>query len=563
MRHSPTQGADDPVSPKPAARSRLQILPTARPKRNLPADQKTPSSTAQSMLLQSDPSLAEVPGFTREQLDALARSVELRRQQLQQDINDYIKSKQDELRNYGHQLVDQYRSMQCPQQLSSAQKTCASNAEDTAPSPAPQEPSAPEPEERIKQKKHTKVHKREQELYGLVTPVFLPLLDARDSSPEKRKRPTPKPDIAYGANSAASTPVAGAARDAEQSKEGRKQRKDNKDMENPALGVLTREKQPAEAAKKSKRSTMKKSALRHKDKAKTPRKRVSLVIDGQTVHPSDTVDEPLLTSPSSETTSASNSIASLDDMIDPRLTSETPVYIEHHDAVHHSLPLPMANAIRSANKALTESQTPTPVSIATEHSPPLHSPRSPSIPFGSAQTASRTFLDPSPTQPPHPIPETAGPNPIFPNSAVATTELQGDGLADQDQDFDTYVGGLHGSGVADVDQAGSYGYPSSLGASYMESYMQNRPLRVRMEAASKAGLSEAEKRKLLEERVEEEEDEHVDHHHHHDDDFDDNDDDYDDDDDEEMFERDDVHHARHRGRDNADVDSFMGDMDDF
>ncbi|KAJ5042633.1 hypothetical protein J3E74DRAFT_279455 [Bipolaris maydis] len=515
------------------------------------------------MLLQSDPSLAEVPGFTREQLDALARSVELRRQQLQQDINDYIKSKQDELRNYGHQLVDQYRSMQCPQQLSSAQKTCASNAEDTAPSPAPQEPSAPEPEERIKQKKHTKVHKREQELYGLVTPVFLPLLDARDSSPEKRKRPTPKPDIAYGANSAASTPVAGAARDAEQSKEGRKQRKDNKDMENPALGVLTREKQPAEAAKKSKRSTMKKSALRHKDKAKTPRKRVSLVIDGQTVHPSDTVDEPLLTSPSSETTSASNSIASLDDMIDPRLTSETPVYIEHHDAVHHSLPLPMANAIRSANKALTESQTPTPVSIATEHSPPLHSPRSPSIPFGSAQTASRTFLDPSPTQPPHPIPETAGPNPIFPNSAVATTELQGDGLADQDQDFDTYVGGLHGSGVADVDQAGSYGYPSSLGASYMESYMQNRPLRVRMEAASKAGLSEAEKRKLLEERVEEEEDEHVDHHHHHDDDFDDNDDDYDDDDDEEMFERDDVHHARHRGRDNADVDSFMGDMDDF
>ncbi|KAJ5020432.1 hypothetical protein J3E73DRAFT_435520 [Bipolaris maydis] len=532
MRHSPTQGADDPVSPKPAARSRLQILPTARPKRNLPADQKTPSSTAQSMLLQSDPSLAEVPGFTREQLDALARSVELRRQQLQQDINDYIKSKQDELRNYGHQLVDQYRSMQCPQQLSSAQKTCASNAEDTAPSPAPQEPSAPEPEERIKQKKHTKVHKREQELYGLVTPVFLPLLDARDSSPEKRKRPTPKPDIAYGANSAASTPVAGAARDAEQSKEGRKQRKDNKDMENPALGPRS-----------PKRSTMKKSALRHKDKAKTPRKRVSLVIDGQTVHPSDTVDEPLLTSPSSETT--------------------PPVYIEHHDAVHHSLPLPMANAIRSANKALTESQTPTPVSIATEHSPPLHSPRSPSIPFGSAQTASRTFLDPSPTQPPHPIPETAGPNPIFPNSAVATTELQGDGLADQDQDFDTYVGGLHGSGVADVDQAGSYGYPSSLGASYMESYMQNRPLRVRMEAASKAGLSEAEKRKLLEERVEEEEDEHVDHHHHHDDDFDDNDDDYDDDDDEEMFERDDVHHARHRGRDNADVDSFMGDMDDF
>lgn len=56
------------------------------------------------MLLQSDPSLAEVPGFTKEQLDTLARSVELRRQQLQQDINDYIKSKQDELRDYGYQV---------------------------------------------------------------------------------------------------------------------------------------------------------------------------------------------------------------------------------------------------------------------------------------------------------------------------------------------------------------------------------------------------------------------------------------------------------------------------
>jgi hypothetical protein len=445
--------------------------------------------------------------------------------------------------------------MQCPQHLASAQKTSAGNAEDTAPLSASQEHSAHspphtkalEPEERVKQKKHTKVHKREQELYGLVTPVFLPLLDARDSSPEKRKRPAPRPDPAHGANDAAGKPVAGASRDAEQSKESRKQRKDNKDTEDATSGVLTTEKQTAESAKKSKRSTMKKSALRHKDKPKTPRKRVSLVIDGHTVHPSDTVDEPLLTSPSSETTSASNSIASLDDMIDPRLTSEPPVYIEHRDAVHHSLPLPMANAIRSANKALTESQTPTPVSVAAEHSPPLHSPRSPSIPFGSAQTASRTFLDPSPVQPPHSIPETAGPNPIFPNSVVSTTELESDSLADQDQDFDTYVGGLHGSGVADVDQAGSYGYPSSLGASYMESYMQNRPLRVRMEAASKAGLSEAEKRKLLEERVEEEEDDHVNN-------------DVDDDDD-EMFEND-MDHTRHRGRDTGE-DSFMGDMDDF
>ena len=40
------------------------------------------------MLLHADPSLAEVPGFRKEQLDALARSVELRRQQLEDDINE-------------------------------------------------------------------------------------------------------------------------------------------------------------------------------------------------------------------------------------------------------------------------------------------------------------------------------------------------------------------------------------------------------------------------------------------------------------------------------------------
>jgi hypothetical protein len=56
------------------------------------------------MLLHADPSLAEVPGFTKEQLDALARSVELRRQQLEDDIRDYITAKQDELRRYGHEV---------------------------------------------------------------------------------------------------------------------------------------------------------------------------------------------------------------------------------------------------------------------------------------------------------------------------------------------------------------------------------------------------------------------------------------------------------------------------
>ena len=57
------------------------------------------------MLLNADPTLAEVPGFTREQLDALARSVELRRQQLEQDIQRYIRAKQDELRQHEEEVL--------------------------------------------------------------------------------------------------------------------------------------------------------------------------------------------------------------------------------------------------------------------------------------------------------------------------------------------------------------------------------------------------------------------------------------------------------------------------
>jgi hypothetical protein len=394
--------------------------------------------------------------------------------------------------------VSQYRS---------TAKTSASNAEAITASPASQEQCArsppdardPAPEEKTKQKKHSKVHKRERELYGLVTPAFLPLLDARDTSPEKRKE---KRQPVQRVNSTANTAQAGAAADAEKSKDGRKSRKDHQDMEGTAVGKPGRESQQPDAAKKPKRTTMKKSALRHKDTPSTRRKRVSLQIDGQTVLPADTVIEPPLASPGSATTSASNSTASLDDMIDPLLTAEDgAVYIEHRDAVHHSLPLSTSNAIHSPIKPLPE--TPTSLSIQSSNSPP--SPRTLNMPLGSTQHATRTFLDPSPGQLPPSIPEIAGPEPIYSTSMATSAELEIDDLAAEEPNFDTYVGGLHGSGVDDVDQAGSYGYPSSLGASYMESYMQNRPLSVRMNAADKAGLDEAEKKKLLEEKDEEDE----------------------------------------------------------
>ncbi|KAH9866673.1 hypothetical protein J1614_008366 [Plenodomus biglobosus] len=468
-----------------------------------------------SMLLQTDPSLAEVPGFSPEQLHALARSVEQRRQQLESDINAYIERQQAALRRHEQELVEHYRSMECDAKSGSADKSRLRTADSTrgradtaAPSahdqqqepvqsPHPDAPSAPHspsdarapPEEKAKRTKHTRVHKREQELYGLVTPVFLPLLDARETSPTKRKdkKLLPKPERADDAATATGVQAASPSRDGgKTAKEARKTRKETRDMDVVVHGQPAKD-QPADAVKKLKRSIIKKSALRHKDTPRSRRKRVSLVIDGQTVLPADTVIEPALVSPSSEATSASNSTASLDDMIDPRLTRPDP-YTHAHPPY----------------KPLSQ---PTPAPVVVEAtSPPaqLPSPRSPNLSFpGPApQSISRTFLDPAPVH--HASLLDTDIASLEPASAIEPQDLADDS-SHAEQQWHTYVGGLHGSGVDDVDQAGSYGYPSSLGASYLESYMQNRPLSVRMVAADKAGLGEREKRGMLEEKRREEE----------------------------------------------------------
>jgi hypothetical protein len=376
-----------------------------------------------------------------------------------------------------------------------ASATATATATNTRPAPSgpsPDPQSAPEtrkhePEEKAKRTKHSRVQKREKELCGLVTPVFLPLLDARDISPKhEKKQPTPKPhqtteESPAPAPSAHATPT----RDADTSTEGRKPRREDADMDggsgNGSAACESGIKAP-ETPKKSRRassSTMKKSALRQTNTNRSRRKRVSLVIDGQTVLPADTVTEPALTSPTSEATSASNSTASLDDMIDPRLTTPDPPRIhtptKHYDAVHHSLPLPMSNHIHSPTKPLVE-----PHSLTSETT----SYRIPT-PNSSHQPPSTVIHDPYPT------------NAAVPDATIADSPLHASPTADDNGAFNTYVGGLHGSGIDDVEQAGSYGYPSSLGASYLESYMQSRPLRVRMEAASKAGLDEREKKVMM------------------------------------------------------------------
>ncbi|KAH8724247.1 hypothetical protein GQ44DRAFT_773185 [Phaeosphaeriaceae sp. PMI808] len=482
------------------------------------------SITAQSMLLHPDPGLAEVPGFSREQLDALARNVELRRQQLEKDIEQYIRHRQDELRTYGQELLAQQRQQQCSMEcvedsesaqvksgrpaISSQQSQHSQHSQQES-SATTSDPKRLDAEEKTKRTKHTRVQKREKELYGLVTPVFLPLLDARDmeinKAQKKKKKKVKdndnnndddggngKPNASLSTTPEHATP----AGDAEKHKEGSKLRReeeeedddnddnDDAEMEGSILIEVVKKELPTthtEPPKKSKRIPAKKSALRQHNTSRQRRKRVSLVIDGQTVLPADTVTEPALLSPGSEATSlsTSNSTTSLDDMIDPRLTrSPLPTQHEHQDAVHHSLPLPMSTStMHAATKPLVE--TPSSITTTIPITPYVSTPSPPRVlDPNSNNNNDGAIAQPAPTS-------TTPPDPIF-----APTDTP-------DHAFSTYVGGLHGSGADNLDQAGSYGYPSSLGASYLESYMQSRPLRVRMEAADKAGLDEREKCEML------------------------------------------------------------------
>ncbi|KAF2657238.1 hypothetical protein K491DRAFT_595379 [Lophiostoma macrostomum CBS 122681] len=472
------------------------------------------------MLLSADPSLAEVPDVSPEQLASLTASVERKQQQLEADIHDYIRRKQDELRSYGREVVHRQRAMECtaPRRESGARDLKPSPP--TAASPHSRTPRAPSPPadasteaktlgpgETAKRTKHTRVHKREKELYGLVTPIFLPLLESGDSSLAKKKKEKKRPKDEIREEPA--TPPLRSdqpspPRDAEKSRERRRSRSKNpgEKMEHDEESVTgkdsARDSSKSESAKKMKRSPAKKSSLRHSTSQRSRRKRVSLVIDDQIVNPRDDVVEPALTSPSETSAStASTSTTSLDDMIDPRLVPrhDTPV---HQDPVHHSLPVPMGLTNMSPTKHTGHSLSASPSPL--DYEPP--------------QAATRTFLNPSPPNTSDMImPQHASASPIYADRSEIADELETHkmdahddfedriGAADRsgegEEDFDTYVGGITGSGVDDVDQAGSYGYPSSLGASYLESYMKSRPLSVRIAAAEKAGLGDGEKKDLV------------------------------------------------------------------
>lgn len=60
------------------------------------------------MRLHSGPSPAEVPGLSPQQFESLTRSIEQKKQQLEADINDYIRRKQDELLHYEQEVPSEY-----------------------------------------------------------------------------------------------------------------------------------------------------------------------------------------------------------------------------------------------------------------------------------------------------------------------------------------------------------------------------------------------------------------------------------------------------------------------
>ncbi|KAF2001606.1 hypothetical protein P154DRAFT_432881, partial [Amniculicola lignicola CBS 123094] len=484
----------------------------------------TPSEASEFMFLHRAPSLAAVPDLTPVQLERLTASVEQRRQKLEGDIQAYIKQKQADLEQYESELLEECHSMdraapavrQAAEEPRSHPPPAVSDNPPVSPIASPDAESIEAkklgPPETAKRTKHTRVQKREQELCGLVTPIFLPLLDARGISPPKKKKEKRR-HREESAVAGDPTPEH-AGKEAESGRSRSRNRAEQMDRKDSvAVGGESGSRQKEESGKKSRRVTTKKSALRHEKTPRNRRKRVSLVIDDQIVLPADNIiDATPIVSPSETSASTtSTSTASLDDMIDPQLLerNEPPA---HQDPVHHSLPSqrPMHHYDSHHGPLYTNfSNEPISRSLPVPMSIPTVSPtRQPSqyistvpltLDLETPQPAARTFLDPPPNQELN-IPAYASPAPIYANEPelADAPEEQYTALVRSEADaFDTYVGGPSGSGVDDVNQAGSYGYPSSLGASYMESYMKNRPLSVRIAAAEKAELEEHEKTALI------------------------------------------------------------------
>ncbi|KAF2638587.1 hypothetical protein P280DRAFT_74443 [Massarina eburnea CBS 473.64] len=444
------------------------------------------------MHLQSDAGLAEAPGFATDQLESLSRSIEAKKQKLEADIDAYIKKKQRELAQYEQELLAQYREMECGQTQEpdiSSSPSSTSSVQNPEPSPDPHRP-----EEKEKRTKHTRVHKREKELFGLTT-IFLPLLEASEGTPTKEPKKENKKRQSEGIDERVmpllpNTESGSPSRADQQGVECRSRCKKSEKVEHADIsyGDTAKDKRRADSVKKAKRPAMKKSSLRNSGE-KSRRKRVSLVIDDQIVLPADHITEPPLTSPSDVAVSSASSSTSFDDAIDPRLMEEEHEESSRHereDPMHHSIPVPAPLAGLKEHTSHTLSDSPISESPVTLSQPPsgiiaFEPPTTPPTTIGP------TVIDPSPpkSSAARHIPQHASSTPIYASAPSRSLHTE--------EEFSSYVGGLSGSGVDDLDQTGSLGFPSSLGASYMESYMLSRPLSVRMAAADKDDSDDEEK----------------------------------------------------------------------
>ena len=302
--------------------------------------------------------------------------------------------------------------------------------------------SSPSSEEDLKVSSDTLVRQRDLELCGLITPSFLPLLDASSlRSPKKPQTPQPKRNGATEIQGSALEKGKPKSTNAEILSDG---------MTTKETGGENSEKKNDEKDPKAKRTPIKKSSLRRvvTPKPVVRRKRVSLVIDDQIVHPSDSIGEAVLTSPASETTTTTS--ASIEDL---------------QEAIKRMMSIDKARVSPDNDEMLTD------------------------------QFASN--VSDEPTSPQAIIDEFLEGDPM----ALSPGEREAMYTHESAAPSSSYVGGYYGSGVDNVDQTGSYGYPSSQGASYMEKYMSERPWNVRKaaaEAEAKVIKEEEEARKALE-----------------------------------------------------------------
>lgn len=302
--------------------------------------------------------------------------------------------------------------------------------------------SSPSSEEDLKVSSDTLVRQRDLELCGLITPSFLPLLDASSSrAPKKSQTPQPRRKGTAEIQSSALEKGKPGSTNAEILSD---------DMTTKETSRENIQKKNDEKDPKAKRAPIRKSSLRRvaTPKPVVRRKRVSLVIDDQIVHPSDNIGEAVLTSPASETTTTAS--ASIEDL---------------QEASKRMMNIGKARVSPDNDEMLTD------------------------------QSASN--VSDEPTSPQAIIDEFLEGDPV----TLSPGEREAMYTHESAAPSSSYVGGYYGSGVDNVDQAGSYGYPSSKGASYMEKYMSERPWSVRKataEAEAKVIKEEEKARKALE-----------------------------------------------------------------